>query len=259
MKPHRGAFIRFCTISDIHAHPSKPENLKILMAFLNSPQVQNSHKIFFLGDIFDVMIGDHHQYFTLYEVFLKKLAQLSRQGIEIHYFEGNHDFHLKKFFKSFSRLYQLAPIYVHRDTALFQIDQKTMHFSHGDLVELGKPRYKLFRHFIRSFPLQIVADYLIPYALLNWIGNTLSQRSKKKNHRYELNQQFLESVKQHFRKSVEQRHQLEKFDYIFTGHAHVSDHFKSQQSFEYFNAGPCFHTKQFLFYDEGLVSFCDIH
>jgi UDP-2,3-diacylglucosamine hydrolase len=84
-------------ISDIHVKNEKDENYEILCRFLTHPQVQKSDYIFLLGDIFDLMCGDHEQYFQKYKFFFDQLKNLLKQRKTIYYIEGNHDFHLQNF------------------------------------------------------------------------------------------------------------------------------------------------------------------
>ena len=48
-----------CSISDVHVRSSTDERYISLLRFLDSPEVDSSHFIVLLGDIFDLMIGNH--------------------------------------------------------------------------------------------------------------------------------------------------------------------------------------------------------
>lgn len=245
--------MKFCTISDVHCHPQKPAHAELLLRFLNHPKVQECEKIFFLGDIFDVMVGHHNEYFKINEDFFYAIERLARSGIEIHYFEGNHDFHLKKLFKIFSKEKNLKNIFLHTNHLIQKIDHKKFYFSHGDDIEVGKFKYKTYKAFIKSLPLNLVADYIMPYKLLDFMGNSASQNSKKKNHNRYNDPGFCDETRSLFRYSASKAWKKHHFDYLFCGHAHISDLWKSPEGFTYANGGPCFLTQQFLHYDNGRI------
>ena len=85
-------------ISDIHIKMDG-QNLEILMSFL-SQDFNSDDEVFLLGDIFDLLIGPHKEYKEIYDKFFEKVDKLITDGIKIHYFEGNHDFHLEKLLES---------------------------------------------------------------------------------------------------------------------------------------------------------------
>jgi UDP-2,3-diacylglucosamine hydrolase len=230
------------------------------MAFLRHPKTQESQHVYFLGDIIDVFVGHQRAYFNVFKDFFEELKKLTSKGTVIHYCEGNHDFHLTKLFATFCKKNNipLEMIQVHKDFHITKFWGKTFHFSHGDLVELGKPRYKLYRCFIKSSPLELVANYLVPYCLMDLMGNRVSQRSKKKNHAYFLDPVFQQMTRDHFRKSVRVAWEKERFDYIVSGHAHIDDIFIAPEGFTYLNAGPCFLLKKFLHITENRYEFISL-
>lgn len=245
--------MKICTISDIHCHPLRPELEELLFKFLTHPQVQDCQAIFLLGDIFDVMVGSHSEYIDLYSKFFSQLKKLSQMGIAIHYFEGNHDFHLGKLFKTFALENNLKHLYVHTHHLTTIIDGKKFYFSHGDDIEIGKFKYKSYKLFIKSLPLSLVANYLIPYRLLDWIGNTASQNSKKVNHIRYNDPSYCEETRNLFRFSATRAWKKHHFDFLFCGHAHIADIWKSPEGFIYANGGPCFLSRQFLVYQKGNI------
>ena len=68
------------------------------MSFLRHPEVRESDCIILLGDMFDFMMGEHQEYLNIFEKFFRELKKLLAEGKEIHFFEGNHDFHLEGLF-----------------------------------------------------------------------------------------------------------------------------------------------------------------
>lgn len=82
-------------ISDLHIkHEDKTKGLK-LMEFLKNLPKDTTHLVL-LGDIFDLWIGSHEYFIKKFSKIIAELKTISDRGVEIHYFEGNHDIHLKK-------------------------------------------------------------------------------------------------------------------------------------------------------------------
>ena len=52
--------MKISTISDIHV--TKEKNYDYLLSFMNHKRVADSDIIIFLGDIFDLMVGNHQEY-----------------------------------------------------------------------------------------------------------------------------------------------------------------------------------------------------
>jgi len=245
--------MKFCTLSDLHCLPDRLDLQEVLKNFLRNPIVQDCQAIFFLGDIFDVMVGDHNEYLNIYSFFFKELEILAKRGVAIHYFEGNHDFHIKKLFKNFSKKIGVKNITVHSDHLLKVIDGKKIYFSHGDDIEIGKLKYKSYKLFIKSLPLNFVADYCVPYEVLDFMGNFASQNSKKRNHIRYSDPEFCEEVRSIFRCSASRAWKKHHFDYLICGHAHIADIWKSPDGFTYANAGACFLVNQFIVYEKGKI------
>ena len=115
-------------ISDSHYPHHGNAFLKLLQRLergeLNTPQ------LFLMGDNFDLLFGfnDYIQTFTQEAISL--LNTLS-QTIEIHYFEGNHDFCLSSIFPNmnvYSR--EMQPL-------TFKLGEKKVALSHGDKYATG--------------------------------------------------------------------------------------------------------------------------
>ena len=93
--------MKFSAISDVHVKTSGDPAEVLLLSFLRNEDVQSSDIIFLLGDIFDLMIGPHSQYFVRFQNFFQEIRRLLLKGKKICYVEGNHDFHIKNLYKKF--------------------------------------------------------------------------------------------------------------------------------------------------------------
>jgi UDP-2,3-diacylglucosamine hydrolase len=252
--------MKYAVISDVHVKNPGDNAENLLLSFLNNKTVQECDGIFLLGDIFDLMIGPHSQYFSRFSNYFKTLKNLLENNKKIYYVEGNHDFHLQNLYKKFFK--------VHKDlnSANFLMDKdflindcgKTIHLSHGDDIEIDNFNYQLFKKVVTSPPLKAYANTLMPYFLITKVGEKSSELSRKKNNKRYTNDVDLTPVKEKFRKSAEIFYTKTKVDVIVCGHSHVKDHFKSELNFEYINNGYAQNTKTYIYIENGNVGFRDL-
>lgn len=252
--------MKFAAISDVHVKIAGDQAEELLLAFLRHPDVQSSDVIFLLGDIFDLMIGPHIQYFVRFQPYFDEFKKLLNEKKQICYVEGNHDFHIKNLYKKFfevnsqldSSLFKIAPFFEYEDSG------KKIYLCHGDDIELGNPGYKMFKALVTSVPLKFYANNLMPHFLIKSIGEYSAEASRKRNNkRYSLDSD-LTPVMNNFRTSAEVFKLKHHFDILVCGHSHVKDHYVSPNGFEYVNNGYAQHTKTFISIENGLVSFKNI-
>ncbi len=115
-------------IADSHYPHHGDDFLKLLLK-IDSGEV-NPPQIFLMGDNFDLLFG-YNEYIQTFSSDAISLLQTLSKKIEIHYFEGNHDFCLSALFpdiKVYTREQQ--PI-------LFQLNEKKVAISHGDKYVTG--------------------------------------------------------------------------------------------------------------------------
>ena len=82
-----------------------------------------------LGDIFDLWVADHRYFIDAYSEIIDQIKRLQRAGIEIHYFEGNHDLHLKSFWQD-----ELG-LAVHNEPFYVQLGDTVVRLEHGDQMD----------------------------------------------------------------------------------------------------------------------------
>ena len=115
-------------IADSH-YPHHGDDFIRLLAKIDLELVETS-QLFLMGDNFDLLFG-HNEYIQTFSSRAITLLQKLSKKIEIHYFEGNHDFCLNDIFTNmnvYSRDEQ--PI-------IFQLDEKKVAISHGDKYATG--------------------------------------------------------------------------------------------------------------------------
>ena len=243
--------MKLAAISDVHIKRPNDEAYQLLLSFFNHPEVLTSDYILLLGDIFDLMVGPHEQYLNLFGEIFDVMGSLQRQGKRVYYFEGNHDVHLEKLF---NKIWKEQEVVLSYRPLVEEIEGKTYYFSHGDEHEVENIGYHRYIRFIRSQPLKVVADYFMPYSVLNFFGERASKLSRKKGSR-----KFdPEEVRSRFRSGVMKITQG-KYDFVLGGHSHVQDQYKfSDSETIYLNNGFAMRTKTFLLIDNHKPKFVSL-
>ncbi len=139
-------------ISDLHlgaAHAGlDPDREILVLRFLREKAAAASH-LFILGDLFEFWM--EYRSYVPKEHFriLAALEALARQGVEVHYLSGNHDFNLGGFFR------EHVGLRVHADEIRVELQGKRLLLLHGDGLAKSDWRYrimkKVFRHRLSGF------------------------------------------------------------------------------------------------------------
>ena len=115
-------------IADSH-YPHHGDAFLDLLKKLESGEVQTS-QLFLMGDNFDLLFG-YNDYIQTYANEAITLLQTLSKQIEIHYFEGNHDFCLSNIFKNMN-------VYSRNEQPIeFSLGEKKVAISHGDKYITG--------------------------------------------------------------------------------------------------------------------------
>ena len=157
-------------IADAHLRNPDDDNYRLLLRFLSD--LRGSTKtLFILGDLFEFWVGYNEKSFPHYQPVLDSLRKLTESGVEIVYFEGNHDFHLGRFFSEILR----ATIYP--SPAILNLDGKQVYVCHGDQINSQDYGYRFFRFLLHNRAMKELFP-LFPPALVFQIADNLSRRSK---------------------------------------------------------------------------------
>jgi len=111
-------------VADAHANENRKEFLKLLKLIKN--QKIKTPQLFLMGDIFDLLVGEIEHTILKNAEFIDLINKIS-QKIEVYYFEGNHDFNLKKLFPK-ALVFPLDS-----QPAIFKHKKTKLLLSHGDL------------------------------------------------------------------------------------------------------------------------------
>ena len=172
--------MKFSSISDLHIREQGDLGSRILSEFIVSEQVQQSDSIYFLGDIFDFMVGSHFQYLEKYKFFFSTIRELIQQGKKVFYIEGNHDFHLEQVMEKFEKTIQNNRFTHSKEYIIEECDSKKFFFSHGHEIDQNSS-YIRWKEIYSSLPFKWFVNNLLPYKLVEHLGNKASKDSKKRN------------------------------------------------------------------------------
>lgn len=242
--------MKIVAISDVHVKVPHDDADHLLCHFLTNPIVTSADYILLLGDIFDLMCGPHQAYLQNFGHIFDLLDQLRLNGKKVLFFEGNHDVHLEKLFK---KRWPNEELKISQIPIVLSINDKTYYFSHGDEHEVENLSYQRYKAFILSSPLRFVANHLMPYCVLNYVGQSASKKSRKKGSKT-YNEEL---VKQNFREGVTKK-TSGKYNFILGGHSHVKDVYSINENSTYVNNGYALKSKSFLLIENHEISFPEL-
>ncbi len=115
-------------IADSH-YPHHGDAFLDLLKKLENGEIQTP-QLFLMGDNFDLLFG-YNDYIQTFSKEAIALLQTLSQKLEIHYFEGNHDFCLTELFPNIQ-------VYTReQQPIMFQLNEKKVAISHGDKYVTG--------------------------------------------------------------------------------------------------------------------------
>ncbi len=242
--------MKFITISDVHIKEEGDFSEKLFLSFLDQAKFLAVDKVYLLGDIFDLLVGGHLYYETIYPQVFLKLNLLLKSGIKIIQLEGNHDFHFKALIDKLLKKWQMSPeMWKYESSPVVEIvDGKRILFAHGDEIEIGNESYKKYRRFIRSGAINFLANKVVSPRITRKIGQRASHKSRKRNNiRYDEKYEE-EKVRPLFRASAVQASSQYNASIVICGHSHCFD-MHEEDSVYYLNNGYVPRTQKFFYFD----------
>ena len=163
-------------LSDFHLgapdYASSLKREKWIVDFLSHIENQAA-EIFILGDMFDFWYEYKHVVPKNFVRILGKIASLSDKGIPVHFFVGNHDMWMKKYFEN-----ELG-VKVYFEEASFVCGDKSFYIAHGDGLGPGDKGYKFLKKVFRSK----ICNWLFGKLHPDWgigLANYFSRKSRAK-------------------------------------------------------------------------------
>lgn len=240
----------FVSISDIHVQNPTDDRYQLLLKFMRHQKTHSVDEIFFLGDIFDLMVGPHQEYLAVYHEFFEELKNLLDKGKSVHYFEGNHDLHIKKLFQKLNGNFN-----IHHSPLNLKFDNKNYYLSHGDELEPGNYPYKIYKKILMSHPLEFIASN-VPFHMVEKIGKKASSMSKKRGRRIYNEEKNRAKFRQGATQVAKNGHH-----FIIAGHSHIKENVElrtTEGTFQYVNNGFLPNTQEFLYMQGNKVEFISL-
>ncbi len=218
--------------------------MESFLRFLDLEKEQMSHLVI-LGDLFEFFFGFKNVPskkrsfpFTEYLPVLEKIQVLSRQGMTIKYFEGNHDFFLESLF---SEQFQME-VEVHADGSEERLGGKKTFIAHGDLSNSRQWKYRAFRRLLKNRWTYGLIHFAGP-RLSRTIAQWLSRMSYQKYHREQPTRPPPAF------KAFAHRKFMEGFEIVILGHSHFpedEEEWLQGRRCRYFNIGDWQDHRSFL-------------
>ncbi|KAF0219475.1 MAG: UDP-2 3-diacylglucosamine [Geobacteraceae bacterium] len=195
-------------IADAHLRNPGDENYRILLDFLAGLE-GSTDTLFILGDLFEFWIGYRNVPFHHYIPVLDQLRRLREHGVDIVYFEGNHDFHMGPFFE------ETLQARVFSGPAIFSLDGKQVYLCHGDQMNRKDHTYRLLRFMLHS-PLTRALTLIVPPAVASLIAVWMGGKSRKSHKERRVKWDYMKIVKDFAAARF-----AAGCDVVVTGHFHI--------------------------------------
>ncbi len=204
-------------LSDAHlgslAIPHGRTQERRLVRFLDSIK-EKASAVYLLGDMFDFWNEYRYVVPKGYSRFLGKLSELTDNGVEVHFFAGNHDLW------TYGYLEEECGVIVHKAPVTTEIYGKVFFLAHGD--GLGDPdnKFKILRKLFHNRTCQRLLNFVHPrwgMALgLNWAKHSRLKRADGKEVPFMgEDREFLVRFARDYKRSHP------NIDYFLFGHRHI--------------------------------------
>ncbi len=240
--------MKFVCISDVHIKLSGDLPANLFLKYLKSSQTKESDTVFLLGDIFDLLVGGHEEYIEKHQEIFDEIIRLISEGKRFYHFEGNHDFHFEKLISALLKRNDLPRekwVYLKKPLVLDVGGTATL-FAHGDEIEIENLNYKIYKSFIRSSIIKILANYVVPFRIVDSIGQNASKNSRERNVK-SYSSETNEYVRDKFRRSFKTAQKKYGVKDVICGHSHCLDNYREDGL--YLNNGFFPATRTFTYYD----------
>ena len=230
--------VYFITDAHLGSGADSRQREQELCQFLDSI-AEEVESLVLLGDLFDFWFSYHWVVPRGHVRLLGKLAQLSDQGVKIHYFIGNHDMWM------FDYLEKEIGCTMYDDPAVLTFGDKRFLLGHGDGLGHLDRHYDFLRRIFRSRVNQCLFS-LLPERLTFGIATRWSDSSKDKHDPENL--QFLGEEREGIVLYCKERLQHEEIDYCVFGHRHTPVVHNLESSI-YVNVGDWFLHRNYACFD----------
>lgn len=218
-------------LSDFHLgapdHASSLQREKIIVRFLEEIK-HDAEEIFIVGDMFDFWYEYRKVVPKGYVRLLGKLAELTDNGIPMHFFVGNHDMWMRDYFQHELNI----PVYY--EPMEFERNGKRFLIGHGDGLGPGDHGYKRLKKIFRNPACKWLFGILPPVMGVG-LANFLSRRSRAQTGASE--EVFLGEDREWLINYSQQKLKEKNFDFFVFGHRHLPIDYRLTNDSRYINLG----------------------
>lgn len=204
--------IYFASDAHLGMHPAGKsiEREKLLVRWLEEIR-KDADEIYLLGDMLDYWFEYRKVVPRGFTRFLGKIAEITDQGIPVHYFTGNHDVWI------FDYLPEEIGVQVHRKPLIREMDGKKFYIAHGDGLGPGDRSYLFLKKIFTSKILQWLYARIHPNCATSF-AHFWSKRSRfAKGISVEYKGDDKEELLIFARELIQKEH----FDFFIFGHRHI--------------------------------------
>ena len=195
-------------IADAHYSKQNPQLFSFLKD-IESKKIKTTQLIL-MGDIFELLFGTIKKTIKDNQEEVNLINKISLD-IEVIYFEGNHDFNLKKVFPNV----KVFPI--QNQPQVFNFNNQKVELSHGDTkTPFG---YQLYTKFIRNRAILSCIGF-VNILCFNCVIKWLKSRGEEKNQAYKINS-FKEIIQTRLK-----NYEDKNLDIVIEGHFHQDTSFE---------------------------------
>ncbi len=212
---------------------------KKILSWLDAIATDATH-IFLVGDIFDFWFEYKLAIPKGFVRIQAKIAELVDNGIEVHFFHGNHDMWMFEYFTK-----ELGVI-IHPNEFEIELNSTKVFISHGDGVGPGDRGYKMIKKIFRNKLCQWLFARLHPNLGIG-LARYLSQSSRKKTGH--LDEEFNGMQSEWIFHYLKNKHPEFKANTYIFGHRHLPL-FVKETDFQYINLGEWLHTCSYAKFSE---------
>lgn len=169
-------------MSDIHLVSCEDERGKRLLQILDQLSESQVQTLILLGDIFDFCLGSSTYFQNKFAAIGDRLEKLAQQGVNVIFFEGNHEFKLQE-------IGWRGVQFIAEGDFILNVNRLKIKFAHGDLI-YSTWHYRWFRAFVKSTLVTKVAS-LLPGRWMDQFATKSAQISRAQDQYRRIHHQLI--------------------------------------------------------------------
>ena len=204
--------IYFASDAHLGMHPADKsiEREKLLVKWLEEVR-KDATEIYLLGDMLDYWFEYRKVVPRGFTRFLGKIAEITDQGIPVHYFTGNHDVWV------FDYLPEETGVIVHTEPVVCEMNGKRFYIAHGDGLGLTEKGFRILKSIFISKTMQWLYARIHP----NCATSFAHFWSKKSRYAKGISVEYKGEDKEELLIYAREILKKEHYDFFIFGHRHI--------------------------------------